>query len=89
MAEYTNKRATRELSIGTLTVEWCETHFYGSYWDPPETDVSDPEVKLDGKDFPEAKWPKGLAVLIEKMYCNEDDSAKTVTPPAPLCPDYD
>lgn len=51
----------------------------GDFWSPPDSEVYEPEFKLDGKIVDEKDLPKGLAELAQIMYENPDDKRFVTT----------
>ena len=45
----------------------------GTYWDPPESDVGEPDYELDGDPVNVEDLPRGLDRIANEMYENSDD----------------
>lgn len=82
MATYINKKATREIDgIGTVVVEWCETH-----WKDGFVEKSNPHVEVNGLRRREFQlMAMNLLDATIEMWDNKDDDAEDVTPEMGLC----
>ena len=52
----------------TLKVVYMVNYYPGNYWTPPEVDVSDGEIYIDGDEVDADKLPKGLDAIVDQMY---------------------
>lgn len=59
-----------------LSIEWAEARWAGTYEDPPETDVSEYEIFIDGEEV--KTLPKGLDKIVDAMYDDPYDSRFTL-----------
>lgn len=67
-----------ELTDGrTLRVEYSIHYIPATYWEPSESDVSEPRVFLDGKEVTCEQLPKGLDEKVTQLYENEDGTEFT------------
>ena len=61
--------ATFEMRNGSvLKVEYAHRHWPGTYWEPPEDDVSDPTFYIDDVEVAHDKLPRGLDFIAEHLY---------------------
>lgn len=59
-----------------LSIRWTESRWAGTYEDPPEVEVGECEVFIDGDEV--EALPKGLDKIVDAMYSDPYDSRFTL-----------